>query len=130
MSKLDEIRDDVSTRSKSLLGTVADILESLTTQNIAFASDFAEFAVAQVRLPTQADDFSDYRGRSKDAFSEFGTTLKSHGQELIDVIREVPGQIKEALTEKPAPKPKKKAAKKTASKKTTAKKTTAKKAAA
>jgi uncharacterized protein (DUF1330 family) len=122
MSKLDEIRNNVSARSKSLLVTVADILESVTKQNLAFAGDFAGFAVAQVRLPTQSDDMADYRNRSKEAFSEFGGKLKSHGSDLIAVVREVPGQIKSALTveakvAKPARKAPAKAKKKAATKK-------------
>lgn len=122
MSKLDDIRNNVSTRSKSLLVTVADILESVTKQNLAFADDFAGFAVAQVRLPTQSDDMADYRNRSKEAFSEFGGTLKSHGSDLIAVVREVPGQIRSALTveakvAKPARKAPAKAKKKAATKK-------------
>lgn len=126
MSKFDEIKNDVSTRGKSLLVTVADILESMTKQNLAFANDFAGFAVAQVRLPTQADDFTDYRARSKDAFSQFGTTLKGHGSDLIASVKEVPGQIKSALTiEEAAPvaekAPAKKVAKKAATKKAAAK---------
>ena len=119
MSKLDDIKNDVSTRGKSLLGTVADILETITKQNLAFASDFAGFAVAQVRLPTEASDFGDYRNRSKDAYSAFGGTLKAHGKDLIAVLREVPGQVKGALTvEEKAAKPKavKKAAPKAAPK--------------
>jgi hypothetical protein len=96
MSKFDEIRNDVNTRGKSLLVTVADIIESITKQNLAFASDFAGFAVAQVRLPTQADDLADYRDRSKAAYSKFGGKLKGHGKNLIAVLREVPGQVGQA----------------------------------
>ncbi|MCP5090082.1 MAG: hypothetical protein GY949_04075, partial [Gammaproteobacteria bacterium] len=69
MSKLNDIRDNVSRRSKSLLGAVADIVESITKQNLALASDLAGFAIDQVRLPTKADDLADYRDRSKDAYS-------------------------------------------------------------
>jgi hypothetical protein len=127
MSKLDEIRNDVSTRGKSLLVTVADIIESITKQNLAFASDFAGFAVAQVRLPTQADDLADYRDRSKDAYSKFGGKLKGHGKNLIAVLREVPVQVKDALSED-APVAKPKAAKKKVAKKTVARKVVAKKA--
>jgi len=126
MSKLDEIRNDVSVRGKSLLGTVADIIESITKQNLAFASDFAGFAVAQVRLPTQANDLGDYRDRSKDAYSKFGGKLKNHGKNLVAVLREVPGQVKDALSEDSAAKPK--AAKKVVARKAPAKKATAKKA--
>ncbi len=111
MSKLDEIKNDIGTRGKSLLGTVADILETIIKQNLAFASDFAGFAVAQVRLPTESNDFGDYRSRSKDAYSAFGATLKAHGKDLIAVLREVPSQVKAALSvEEKAAKPKAKAA--------------------
>jgi cell division protein FtsN len=136
MSKFDEIRNDVNTRGKSLLVTVADIIESITKQNLAFASDFAGFAVAQVRLPTQADDLADYRDRSKAAYSKFGGKLKGHGKNLIAVLREVPGQVKDALSEDaPVAKPKTakpktakpKAAKPKAAKSKTAKKKVAKK---
>ncbi len=126
MSKFDEIRNDVNTRGKSLLVTVADIIESITKQNLAFASDFAGFAVAQVRLPTQADDLADYRDRSKAAYSKFGGKLKGHGKNLIAVLREVPGQVKDALSED-APVAKPKAAKPKAAKKRVAKKRVAKK---
>jgi len=125
MSKLDEIRNNVSVRGKTLLVTVADILESVAKQNIAFASDFAGFAVAQVRLPTQANDLADYRGRSKDAFSNFGGTLKVHGQDLLAVLREVPGQVTGALTagEAPVAETANSAAKKATAKKTASRKT-------
>ena len=72
-------------------------------------------------------DFGDYRDRSKNAYSEFGATVKGHGQDLISALREVPGQIKTSLTvEEPVAKP----AKAPAAKKTTAKKAPAKTAAA
>ena len=134
MSKFDEIRNDVNIRGKSLLVTVADIIESITKQNLAFASDFAGFAVAQVRLPTQADDLADYRDRSKAAYSKFGGKLKGHGKNLIAVLREVPGQVKDALSEDaPVAKPKAakpKAAKPKAAKPKAAKKKVARKKAA
>jgi hypothetical protein len=98
MSKLDDIRDNLSGRSKSLLMTAADIIESITQQNLALASDLAGFAIDQVRLPTQSDDFGDYRDRSKDAYSKFGGQLKAHGEDLVSVLREVPGQVKDALS--------------------------------
>jgi len=128
MSKLDEIKNNVSVRGKSLLGTVADIIESITKRNMAFASDFAGFAVAQVRLPTQANDLGDYRDRSKAAYSKFGGKLKNHGKNLVAVLREVPGQVKDALSEDSAAKPK--ATKKVVARKAPAKKATAKKATA
>ena len=129
MSKFDEIRNDVNIRGKSLQVTVADIIESINKQNLAFVSDFAGFAVAQVRLPTQADDLADYRDRSKAAYSKFGGKLKGHGKNLIAVLREVPGQVKDALSED-APVAKPKAAKPKAAKKKVARKKAARKVAA
>lgn len=144
MSKLDEIRDDVSSRSKSLLATVADIIEAITRQNLALASDLAGFAVDQVRLPTKAADLGDYRGRSKDAYSKFGSQLKTHGKDMVSVLRDVPGQVKDALSAaspaaelktvrktvaKKAPAKKKAVAKKPAAKKAARKKAVRKKAA-
>lgn len=144
MSKINEIRENTVIRSKALLGTVADILESVSKHNLALADDVAGFAIAQVRLPTEADDFSDYRARTRDAYSKFGKDLKGHGKDLVEVVREMPGQIRDSLKieDKPAV-PKKaapakkakakarpKAAKKTAAKKVPVKKATVKKAAA
>ncbi|MCP5090022.1 MAG: hypothetical protein GY949_03765 [Gammaproteobacteria bacterium] len=117
MSKLDDIKNDVSTRSKSLLGVMADVMESVFEPTLALADDLAGFTTAQLRLPTQANDFGDYRSRSKDAYSKFGTTLKGHGTDLIDVVREVPGQIKDALTVEAKPARKAPARKKAAAKK-------------
>ncbi len=131
MSKINEIRDNTVARSKALLVTVADILESVSKRNLAIAEDVAGFAVTQVRLPAEADDFSDYRTRTYDAYSELGKSLKSHGSDLIEVVRDVPGQIRDSLTldSEPAakPKPKPKAAKKTAKRKAPAKKAAARK---
>ncbi|MDH3336219.1 MAG: hypothetical protein OER22_00860 [Gammaproteobacteria bacterium] len=113
MSKFEEMKKNVAVRGKSLLAAVADILESVTKQNIAFANEFAGFAVEQVRLPTQADGLADYRSRSKAAYAKLGTTLKHHGKDLIAVVREVPGQVKGALkAEAQAPTHAKKVAKK------------------
>lgn len=120
MNKLDEIRSTMNKRGKSLLSCYADILETVTKQNLAVASDVAGFAVAQVRLPTQASGLGDYRSRSIEAVSEFGGTLKGHGQNLISVLRGVPAQVKDALSvEAPvaATRTVKKAAKKTVAKK-------------
>ena len=133
MSKFNDIRNGVGTRSKSLLVAVADIVESMTTQNLAIATDVAGFAVSQLRLPTQVNDFSDYRDRNRDAYTKFGVTLKGHGVKLIDVARDVPGQIRDALTvETPVVvevAEKVKVATKATTKKTAAKKAPARKAA-
>ena len=129
MNKLDQIRSTLNTRGKLLLGCYADILETVTKQNLAFASDVAGFAVAQVRLPTQAKGLGDYRSRNIEAVSVFGGTLKGHGRDLISVLRGVPAQFKDALSVEAAGvtrKTVKKASKKTVAKKaSTVKKTKA-----
>ena len=125
-SRVDGFKNDVGTRSKSLLETVADIMESVNKPTLAFAGDIAGFTVAQLRLPTQANDMADYRSRSKDAVSAFGGTAKGHGQDLIAVLREAPGQIKGAFTVEEKAPVKKAPAKKTAAKKAPAKKAAAK----
>jgi len=117
MSKLDDIKNNASTRSKSLLTLIADTMESVFKPTLALADDLAGFTAAQVRLPTQASDFSDYRSRSKDAYSKFGTTLKGHGSDLIAVVKEVPGQLKDAMTIEAKPAKKAPARKKAATKK-------------
>lgn len=138
MNRLDEIRETAGVRSKALLGTVADILETLSRQNLAVADDVSRFAVAQVRLPTQADDFTDYRARTRNAYAAFGRTLKSHGSDYIGMLREFPGQITASLVAQPKPARVPEVAKtvkvtaksKTVTKKKAPRKTTAKKAAA
>lgn len=132
MMKFDEIRNDVSVRGKSLLVTVADILEALAKRNLAVATDVADFAVDQVRLPAEVVDFNEYRERNKAAYSKFGETLVGHTKGLVTEIREVPGQLADSLkiAGKPVSKAPKKVAAKAPAKKATAKKAPAKKAAA
>ena len=137
MMKYDEIRSDVTVRGKSLLVTVADILEVLTKRNLAVATDVAGFAVDQVRMPAEVVDFNEYRERNKVAYSKFGEKMVGHTRGLVTELREVPGQLADSLTIAKRPvkaAPKKVAAKapakKAAAKKAPAKKAPAKKAAA
>ena len=121
MMKIDEIRNDVTERSKSLLVTVADILDVLAKRNIAVATDVAGFAVDQVRLPAEVVDFTEYRERNKVAYSKFSETLVGHTKGLVTELREFPGQIADSLKveEKPVKAaPKKVAAKAPATKST------------
>jgi hypothetical protein len=132
MMKYDEFRSDVTVRGKSLLVTVADILEVLTKRNLAVAMDFAGFAVDQVRLPAEVVDFNEYRERNKVAYSKFSETLVGHTKGLVTELREFPGQIADSLKveEKPVKAAPKKVAAKAPAKKAPAKKAPAKKAAA
>jgi hypothetical protein len=121
MITIEEFRTDVGNRGKSFLMTVADIFESASKQNLAVADDFADFAVRQLRMPTKAKSFGEYRHRTWDAYSQFGTDLREHGKDMYELWREVPGQIVDSLKarEKKVRKaaPKKAAPKKAAPKK-------------
>lgn len=121
MITIEEFRTDVGNRGKSFLMTVADIFESASKQNLAVADDFAEFAVGQLRIPTKAKSFGEYRNRTLDAYSQFGTDLKEHGKDMYELWREVPGQIVESLKAKET-KVRKAAPKKAAPKKAAPKK--------
>ena len=123
-----EFRTDVECRGKSFLLTVADIVESATKQNLAVADEFAEFAVGQLRMPTKAKSFDEYRNRTWDAYSQFGTDLREHGKGMYELWRGVPGQVFESLKAQEET-VKKVAVKKAAPKKAVAKKAAPKKAA-
>ena len=128
MITYEEFRTDVECRGRSFLLTVADIVESATKQNLAVADEFAEFAVGQLRMPTKAKSFDEYRNRTWDAYSQFGTDLTEHGKGMYELWRGVPGQIFESLKAKEE-KVKKVAVKKIEVKKAAPKKAVAKKAA-
>jgi hypothetical protein len=132
MMKIDEIRNDVTVRGKSLLVTVADILDVMAKRNIAVATDVAGFAVKQVRLPAEVVDFTEYRERNKVAYSKFSETLVGHTKGLVTELREVPVQIADSLKveEKPVKAAPKKVAAKAPVKKAAARKAPAKKAVA
>ena len=132
MMRIDEIKSDVTVRSKSLLVTFADILEVLTKRNLAVATDVAGFAVDQVRLPAEVVDFNEYRARNKAAYSKFGEKMVGHTKGLVTELREVPTQIAGSLKveAKPVKITPKKVVTKTPVKKPAAKKAPAKKAAA
>jgi hypothetical protein len=131
MMKFDEFTSDVTVRGKSLLVTVADILEVLTKRNLAVATDVAGFAVDQVRLPAEVVDFTEYRERNKAAYSKFGEKMVGHTKGLVTELREVPGALAGSLKveEKPVKAAPKKVAAKAPAKKAAAKKAPAKKAA-
>lgn len=132
MMKIDEIRNDVTVRGKSLLVTVADILDVLARRNIAVATDVAGFAVNQVRLPAEVVDFNDYRERNKLAYSKFSETLVGHTKGFVTELREFPAQIAGSLKveEMPVKAAPKKVIAKAPAKKPAAKKAPARKAVA
>ena len=127
MSRITEIRSDLNKRGRSVVNYSADLVEWSAEKGLAVVGDVASFAVAQIRLPLDVDDLAEYRESVKESVSEFGETLKDHGQDYVTKIKGLPEDIRKAVNPKA-----KKSASKTAAKKKAARKKTAprKKAAA
>lgn len=134
MSRLTEVRSQLNKRGKSVVSYSADLVEWSAEKGLAVAGDIASFAVAQIRLPVEVEDFAEYRAEVQESVSGFGETLKEHGQDYVAKLRGLPGDIRKAVNPQTRKSPrkttvKKKAAKKAAVKKTVTKKTVTKKAA-
>jgi len=130
MSRLADIRSQLNHRGKSVLSYGADLVEWSAEKNLAVAGDIASFAVAQIRLPVEVQDFAEYRAEVQQSVSGFGETLKEHGQDYVAKLRGVPGEFRTVVNpEAKASSRKTTARKKAAAKKTAPKKVAAKKAA-
>ncbi len=133
MSRLENLQSRISDQGKTILSFTADIVEWTADKNLAVAGDIADFAVKQLRLPVKAKDFAGYRGKVRSSLSDFGTVMKSHGEDIIAKLREVPADVRDAFQaeEKPVRKPvvRKPAASKAAVRKPVAKKPAARKTA-
>ena len=117
MSRIEEFQTRVADQGKTVLGYTADLVEWSAKKNIDVAKDVAGFTVKQLRLPTKAKGFADYRESLMDAYGDFGGVLKSHGKDYAEKLRVVPAEVidlfkpKKAATKAPAAKaPAKKAA--------------------
>lgn len=141
MSRLAEIRSQLNQHGKSVVSYGADLMEWSAEKNLLVAGDIASFAVAQIRLTTEVQNFAEYRAEVQQSISGFGETLKEHGQDYVSKLRDVPGEFRavvnpetRAPSRKPVAKktaaPKKGAAKKAAPKRAAPRKAAAKKAAA
>jgi len=111
MNRLEEFQARINDRSRSLFGYTVDWIEWSARKNLAIAEDVAEFTVSQLRLPVEADGFTDYRHSLRDAYGEFGDLLKHHGEDYVTRLRDVPGEVRELFappkaTKKAAPKAK------------------------
>ncbi len=120
MSRFEDIQSNVSERGKALIETVVDYAEWALRKNLAVANDSTEFAVTQLRLPAEVADFASYRRELRSSYSNFGSVLREHGEEVVAKLREVPEDVREALTPRqvkvPAPRVRKPAARKTSKK--------------
>ena len=129
MSRLTQIRSDLNQRSKSVVSYSADLVEWSAEKGLAVAGDIASFTVAQIRLPVEVQDFTEYRQEVRESVSGFGETLKEHGQDYVAKLKDLPGDIRKAVNPA-AKKVRKTTAKKKATRKVAAKKTGVKRAAA
>jgi len=134
MIRLTDVRSQLNQRGKLVVGFGADLVEWSAEKSLAVAGDIASFAVAQIRLPVEVEDFAEYRTEVQGLISGFGETLKEHGQDYVGKLRDLPGDFRDSVkpgTSQPSRKTtmKKKARKKAAARKTVARKTAANKAA-
>ena len=110
MSRIEEFQTRVADQGKTVLGYTADLVEWSAKKNIDVAKDVAGFTVKQLRLPTKAKGFADYRESVMDAYGDFGGVLKSHGKDYAEKLRVVPAEVidlfkpKKAATKAPATK--------------------------
>ena len=89
MSRIEEFQTRVADQGKTVLGYTADLVEWSAKKNIDVAKDVAGFTVKQLRLPTKAKGFADYRESLMDAYGDFGGVLKSHGKDYAEKLRVV-----------------------------------------
>ena len=128
MSRLTEIRSDLNQRGKSVVGYSADLVEWSAEKGLAVAGDIASFAVAQIRLPIEVQDFAEYRAEVQESVAGFGETLMDHGQDYVAKLKGLPADFKKAVNPE-AKQVRKTTARKKATRKAAAKKTVAKTAA-
>jgi hypothetical protein len=122
MSRLADIRSELNQRGKSVVSYGADLVEWSAEKNLAVAGDIASFAVAQIRLSIEVQDFAEYRAEVQQSVSGFGETLKEHGQDYVAKLRGLPGDFREVVNPKTEKSSRKITAKKKAPKKAAAKK--------
>ena len=130
MSRLTEIRSQLNERGKSVVSYGADLVEWSAEKNLAVAGDIASFAVAQIRLPVEVQDFAEYRAEVQESISGFSETLKEHGQDYVAKFKRLPDDFREVVYHETTRPSRKTSAKKTVPKKAAAKKIVPKKAAA
>ena len=100
-------------------------MEWSAEKNLAVAADIASFAVAQIRLTVEVEDFAEYRAEVRGSIAGLGETLKEHGQDYVDKIRGLPGELRDVVN----PETRTSSSKTTTTKKSAAKKSATKKAA-
>lgn len=97
MSRLAEMRSQLNQRGKSVVSYGADLVEWSAEKNLAVAADIASFAVAQIRLTVDAQDFTEYLAEVRASISGFGETLQEHGHDYVAKIRGLPGDFNKVV---------------------------------
>jgi phasin family protein len=67
-------------------GVAADAFERLSRQNYAVLGDCINFAVEQVRLPTQAADYTQFLAKQMEHARTFGEQLVRRSQEYVEIM--------------------------------------------
>lgn len=111
MNRIEEIRTTITGRSKAILNYTTDLVEWSANKNLAVAGDVVDFAVTQMRLPVEAEDFLGYRDTLKESYSDIGSVLNGHREDAVAKLRSLPAEVREIIAPAPKPAPVKKAAK-------------------
>lgn len=122
MSRLTELRSQFNERGKSVVNYGADLVEWSAEKNLAVAGDIASFAVAQMRLTIEVEDFEEYRAEVQESLSVFGETLREHGQDYVAKFKRLPEEFRTVVNPETIQAPRKTSPKKKAPKKAAAKK--------
>jgi hypothetical protein len=128
MNRLEELQARINDKSKSVFDYAIDWFEWSAKKNLAIAEDVTEFTVTQLRLPAEADGFTDYRLGLRDAYGELGETLKHHGEDYVSKLKGLPAEVRDIFAPEKATRkaPGKKVAPKAAAKPKATKKKAAK----
>lgn len=122
MSGLADIRSQLNQRGRLVVSYGADLVEWSAEKNLAVAGDIVSFAVAQIRLSLEVQNFAEYRTELQQSVSGFGEVLKEHGQDYAAKIKGLPAEFREVVNPETTTSSRKIGAKKRAPKKAAAKK--------
>lgn len=100
MNRIEQFQAAVSEKGKSVLGYTADWVEWSARKNLEIADDLADFTVAQLRLPIEAQDFTDYRLGLRDTYSDLGDVLKQYGEDYVAKLKDIPNDVREIFAPK------------------------------
>lgn len=95
MNRIEEFQSRATEQSRSVFGYVADLMECGYRRNLKLAEAFANFSVAQVRVPVQSKDFSSYREGLTEAYGNFGEALRTYREGGVERMMQIPSEFVE-----------------------------------